>query len=802
MELTESISETTVKTYCYHCGDVCATDHVIYDEKKFCCNGCKTVYDLLKENELCDYYNFENAPGISPGRTTAVNRFEYLDNPEIANRLIQFKDPYQTHITFFVPKIHCTSCIWLLENLHRIDQGIIDTKVNFLQKEVAIIFDHTQIRLSEVANLISSTGYEPQIHLNDLEKKDKKKNSYTTIVKIGIAGFCFGNIMMLSFPEYFSVGNYYDQKGLSRFFGLLNLGLALPVFFYCASEFFRSAWKGIRYRFLNIDAPIALAILVTFSRSVYEILNHSGAGYLDSMTGIVFFMLLGRYFQNKTYDTLSFDRDYKSYFPIAVAVFGSDGTTSPISVTALKKNDRILIRNNELIPADAILLSDSTHVDYSFITGESSPVKKLKGDLIYAGGRQLDGAVQLEVTQSVSQSYLTKLWNKDGKEEANKSTFVDSINFWFTIGVFTIAFSAGLYWFIVDPAKILNAVTAVLIVACPCGLLLTSSFANGNLLRVFGRNKFYLKNAAVINELAKADILLFDKTGTITKGNTVLFEGSQLSHQEIQWVASLAAQSSHPLSQLICSSCLVKPTHVITHFSEIVGKGISGKTGKHEIMLGSASFLEFTPTNNTPLSTSVYLKIDNELKGCFRFHNKYRNGIKQVIESLGSGYQLAVISGDNASEKPALYELFGSSTPLLFNLKPDDKMKVVEEYKKQQKHVVMIGDGLNDAGALNASSAGIAISDDTNTFTPACDAILDGSSFELLPSFFQLAKAGKKIIVITFAFSVLYNAIGLYFAVQGALSPVLAAILMPASTISIVLITTFLTSIAAKRYRL
>lgn len=800
MGLIENISEPIAKTACYHCGDTCKNDHVIYDDKDFCCNGCKTVYDLLKDNELCAYYNFENAPGISPGRTNANNRFDYLDNPEIANQLLQFTDQDQTHITFFIPKIHCTSCIWLLENLHRIDHAIADTKVNFLQKEVQIIFNHKDIKLSEIANLLSSTGYEPLIRLNDMENTAKKVKTNTPVIKIAIAGFCFGNIMMLSFPEYFSLGDFFDQKGLSWFFGLLNLTLAIPVFSYCASEFFVSAWKGIRYRFLTIDAPIALAILVTFLRSVYEILNHSGAGYLDSMTGIVFFMLLGRYFQNKTYDTLSFDRDYKSYFPVAVAVFDSEGNTSPNPVTSLKKNDRILIRNNELIPVDSTLLSDFTHVDYSFITGESNPVKKIKGDLIYAGGRQLDGAIELEVEKVVSQSYLTKLWNKDGKENQSKATFVDSINLWFTLGVFTISIATGLFWFFADPSKILNSMTAVLIVACPCGLLLTSSFAHGNLLRVFGRNKFYIKNASIINELAKAEVILFDKTGTITKGNSVLFEGSQLTHQEIQMLASLAAQSSHPLSQLISGSCMVSPSLKVQEFKEVAGKGIQGKIENHELMLGSNVYLEHAVGSNEVLSTSVYLKIDQEIKGCFRFQNRYRDGLKNVVESLESGYQLAVISGDNASEKNTLAEIFGQSTPLLFNLQPEEKRQVVEDYQQQEKRVVMIGDGLNDAGALNSSNAGITISDDTNTFSPACDAILDGSSFHLLPAFFRLAKVSKKIIVATFVFSVVYNMIGLYFAVKGELSPVLAAILMPASTISIVLITTILTSLAARKH--
>ena len=202
----------------------------------------------------------------------------------------------------------------------RLNQRNIFVIVNFLKKEVKIVFNHQKIKLSEIVQLLTNIGYEPLISLNDLEEKKQKASNKNAIIKIGVAGFCFGNIMMLSFPEYFSMGNYFNQSGLKSFFGFLNLSLSLPVFLFSASEFFTSAWKGIQQRFLNIDLPIAFAIVVTFTRSLYEILTGTGVGYLDSMAGIVFFMLLGRFFQNITYETLSFDRDYKSYFPISVSL--------------------------------------------------------------------------------------------------------------------------------------------------------------------------------------------------------------------------------------------------------------------------------------------------------------------------------------------------------------------------------------------------------------------------------------------------------------------------------------------------
>jgi Cu+-exporting ATPase len=792
----------TTSAVCYHCGESCKAEIVDFDAKHFCCDGCKLVYELLKENSLCTYYNLNNAPGNSPGVSAYSGKYSYLDDTKVAEKLVRYSDENFTHITFYIPKIHCSSCIWLLENLNRLNEGVISSSVNFLRKETTVQFNSKKIKLSEVAELLARIDYEPLINLDALEQKAPAKSNREQVIKIGLAGFCFGNSMMLSFPEYFSVGDFKGQENLSYFFGYLNLLLALPVFFYSASGFFVSAWKSIRYRYLNIDAPIALAILVTFTRSVYEIISHTGSGYIDSMTGIVFFMLIGRYFQNKTYETLSFERDYKSYFPVGVTI-KENGKEVSKPVSELKKGDHIIIRNSELIPSDAILLSNHTHIDYSFITGESAAVKKRAGELIYAGGKQLDGAIELKVQNPVSQSYLTQLWNQDKKTTTEKdTTYVDKINKYFTIAVLSIAFLSAVYWLPTDSSKALNALTAVLIVACPCGLLLTTTFANGNILRIMGRNKFYLKNAGVIEKLSQIDTIIFDKTGTITYGSQVEFKGKPLAEKELQLVASLAAQSSHPLSRKLYTEYAKDKIYEVSEFREIPGNGIKGKVNGNYLVLGSAYFVTGTVKAEDTKSAKVYCMLNGELMGYFSFQNAYRPGLEKLVNTLSEKFKLKLLSGDNDSEKIHLQTMFGESTDLFFEQKPKDKMHYVQQLQKNGHRVMMVGDGLNDAGALNQSDVGIAVSDNTNNFSPACDAILDGSSLSKLPAFIQFAKSGKKAIITTFVISLVYNIIGLSFAVQGTLSPVVAAILMPASSISIVLLTTALTSITAKFLRL
>lgn len=787
----------TTKVLCYHCGEDCEDSDLHIEEKYFCCQGCKMVYEILNKVELCEYYQLNKAPGTKQNKEHRKNKFAFLEDELIQAKLIHFKDAQQSHVTFYLPQMHCSSCIWLLENLGKVDSGVIRSQVNFLKKEVSIVFENKLTSLKNIAELLTDIGYEPHISLHDISEGKVKKYDRSKIFKIGIAGFCFGNIMMLSFPEYFSLGNIEDPK-LKVLFSYLNLGLSLPVFFYSASEFFVSAWKSIKQKFLNIDAPIALAILITFIRSVYEIISGTGAGYLDSMAGIVFFMLIGRFFQDKTYNTLTFNRDYTSYFPLGVTVISENGLEKQIPVSRLKTGDRIKIHNSEIVPADAMLFLGHAKIDYSFVTGESLPVQKGIGEIVYAGGRQTEGAIELEVVKEVSQSYLTQLWNNDSfkkDEEEKQKSFIHKLSRYFTLVLFSIAVISACYWYFTDPSKIWSAVTAVLIVACPCALLLSATFTNGNMLRVLQKYGFYAKNANVLERISKADHIVFDKTGTITfqQESTVVYEGQKLSAEEQQLIRTLANQSSHPLSRAIVSVLPFSKTLVTKKFNELKGKGISGMINGSRVFLGSSDFILGRNTGES--GSRVYARIEDKILGHFIIKSRYRPSLSSVISALKKRFTLSLISGDNEAERVFLQPVFGEKSQLLFNKSPQDKLKYVRLLQLQGKSVVMVGDGLNDAGALKQSDVGIAVSDNINNFSPACDVIFDGKNFDKLPSLLNYCRKNKLIISGSFILSIIYNIIGLFFAVQGELEPVIAAILMPVSSVSIILFTTGLSTI-------
>ena len=646
-----------VQTSCFHCGAPAGPDPVRFDGKRFCCAGCRTVYEILSRNQLCEYYAIDQAPGRA-STLRHSRRFEFLDDETIGARLVERYAPRTAVARFSVPQIHCSSCIWLLENLQRLDPGISNTRTEFLRKSLIVRFDPERTSLRKIVELLASLGYEPELNLGSLGSPHDPPRDRTLYLRLGVAAFCFGNIMLFSLPEYLSSSP--AAKDSRLFFYDLNLVLAIPVVFYSSTIYFTSALRGLAKRIINIDVPIALGISIVFVRSVVEVVSGTGPGFFDSLTGLVFFLLVGQVFQQKTYDSLNFEREYDSYLPLAVTRRTSDGDRE-VPVTGLKPGDRVVLRNQEVLPADAVLMNPRGSVDYSFVTGEAIPVALEQGALLHAGGRIVGTAVEVELVKEVSQSSLAQIWDAWPRSGGSKTRLLmlsNTLGKYFTLGTLFIAAATGIFWLVREPSHALDAVTAVLIVACPCALSLAAPFAFGTAMRLLGRRKLFLKSVAVIESMARVDTVVLDKTGTLTEtsASDVRFVGAGLSVRERSAVAALAGNSPHPLSRSIARIACPDARSLVADFEEKEGEGISGTVDGAAVRLGSAAFVGTTGTPEIE-ATRVHVSINGTVRGWFEFETRYREGVSRVLRNLGLGRRLVVLSGDGPAERKRLLEI-------------------------------------------------------------------------------------------------------------------------------------------------
>lgn len=791
----------------------------------------------MRQSGLGQFYELNTAPGTRIRASGAAGRWGFLDDPVVREKLLDFADVKQARVTLYLPAIHCVACVWLLENLFKLHPGIGRSQVNFSRREAAITFAPDKIKFSELAALLASIGYEPQLTLAETEKAPTRQYKKAWL-QMGLAAFGFGNIMLMSLPFYFGLDSF-SGPWFKLFAGWLSLVLALPVVTYSALDFWQAAWLSLRQRVLVLEVPIVIGLAALYLSSMWEVVAQRGPGYCDSLCALIFFLLCGRLFQKMTHDRLTFDRDYKGFFPLAVMRKTAGGEES-IAISRLQVGDRIVLRHGELLPADGRLAGGEAHIDYSFVTGESGPVGCESGSHLYAGGRQTGGAIEVEILKPVAESYLASLWDHEAfrKPRTNDlNSLTNRYSRYFTKAVVGVALAAAAFWLFRDAAKSLKAFISVLIVACPCAFALAAPLAYGTVQRILGRLGIFLKNALVIERMAGVDTIVLDKTGTLTTADQrgVEFDSPVgLSAAEKKLIGSLARHSTHPHSIRITQE-LGAAGLVVQGFKETPGGGIEGEVVGRRVLLGSQAWLEgwhgiSVAGSSAALARSiagpgtreagsgicahplraeasgdpggrVHVAINGKYRGGFTLENSLRPEVEDLIVQLGGRFKLVLLSGDNPREEARFRKIFGEGTVLRFNQSPSDKLNYIRDLQQRGKRVMMVGDGLNDAGALKQADIGVAVVERIGVFSPASDVILDAAELPRLVRVLALSRQTLQVVRAGFLVSAIYNLVGVGIAAAAVLSPVICAVLMPLSSATVVAFTCGLTAWLGRRLK-
>jgi Cu+-exporting ATPase len=768
---------------CLHCGDDCTTSPVTTPRGSFCCAGCAAVYELIASHGLSAFYTCDVPAGVSQRpRASRHTGYAVLADPLVAERLIEWRRDGHARAEFSVPAMHCASCVWLLEQLWRVVPGVTRSEVDLLRRRVQVQFNEKETSIRQIAEHLSALGYPPVI---DAEHAvgDVPAARRTLYLRIGLAGFAFGNVMLFSIPRYVNGGPL--EPSFQRLFNTLNLVFALPVLLYSAAPYFQSAWQAIRARAMTLDIPVALGLAVLFGRSVVDISSGRGEGFLDSFSGLVFFLLIGRLFQQKAFEQVAFDRTVRSFLPLSIRVAHGD-TTELTPVEQVGVDDELVVRPQEVVPADSVLLDPAGTLDYAFATGESVPVSVAAGDAVAAGGRVLHKAIRVRVVRPVSQSRLVSLWN-DPVFAWRKPYWLADLSgrfgWWFTVLAILLA-AIGAAWWWPDAGRAASVATAVLIIACPCALTLAAPITLGTAMGALGRAGCFVKHPAVVLDLSRIDLVAFDKTGTLTtSGADGVAECDDMSFRDRKLVSRLAAESVHPVSRALAGRGPVVGS--ISDVQEVVGRGLTGKVDGHRVALGSAGFI--SAEVGRPLDARdrrTWAAVDGAIAGWIELDESRRQGIDTAMAALNARVDTMMLSGDHAADSGAWAPLFGSQ--LRFGMAPEDKLAEVHRREAAGQRVLMVGDGLNDAGALRAATVGMAVSDDTACLVPACDAVLRGDRVVDLPAILAYARRARRVIVLCFAVSIVYNVLGLSLALAGRLTPLSTAILMPISSLTVV----------------
>ena len=784
------------KIPCTHCHLEFSEDVMIVDgEHHFCCNGCKGVYHLLSDEGLDSFY--EKAGDIK--LTPPTEQYEDSSNfnaPAFYDKFVKVNSDGFNEVSLIIEGIHCSACVWLNEKaLHKMD-GVIEANINFTNNKATIIWADNILKLSQIIDMIRAIGYNAYPYDASLQEAHANRERKDYYLRMAVAIFASMNIMWIAVAQYagYFSGITQDVKTI------LNIAegvLATPVLFYSGWIFFRGAYYGMKNRVVNMDLLVATGALLTYIFSIYITVVEEGEAYFDSVSMIITFVLIGKFLEvlskKNAADTLDV---IGKHIPSEVNIV-KEGHIVSCKLSDVVIGDIVVVSSGEKVLLDGEILKGSGSFDESSLTGESEPMYKIVGDTVISGTTSIDADIHFRATKDFEHSTLSSLVqllesaiNKKPKIEqiANKlseyfSTVILLLSFatfvvwWFWPHSFETAFMVGI---------------SVIVIACPCALALATPVATLVGLSLGAKKGILFKEAAQLETMAKVDTLVLDKTGTITIGKPEVIKENIFKEFDMELLYSLVKSSKHPVSHGIYEYINKNRENLkvvsFDEFKQIPARGISAKINSNEFLGGNYKLMAENEieVEHSSENTLFYFAVDKKVVAIYELNDKIKDGAKELVDSLKTkGIETIMLTGDN--ELAALRVAKDISLKRVYSEQtPEDKAEFISGLHKENKTVVMVGDGVNDVLALARADIGIVMGSGSDIAVDISDVVLLNDSLTSLEDSFKISRTTYGLIKQNLGISLVYNAITIPLAMGGYVIPLVAAISMSVSSLLVV----------------
>jgi len=797
----DHVGERLEKIACTHCHLEFDKSQLIVEEVEgktcyFCCKGCQGVYHLLRSEGLDTFYEKRGDTKLDRPKEVEDGAFAKFDLEGFAKKYVKTTPEGFHQINLIIEGIHCSACVWLNEKVLHKTPGIIEAEINYTTHKAKVVWDPHEIKLSRIFRTIASIGYNAYPYDASLqeERANRARRDYYARLLVGI--FATMNIMWIAIAEYtgYFTGMRSDVKDVLN---VAEFVLATPTLFYTGWVYFRGAWYGLKNRFVNMDFLVATGATLAWLYSIYAMITHTGEVYFDSVTMIITFVFVGKYLEvlskKRAVDTLD---AMTSSIPTEVIVI-KEGEKSLVAVEEIKPGDMIEVRSGDKVVIDGIISTGSASVDLSSLTGESEPVLKREGEELLSGAIVLDGVLRYEARRAFEDSMLSTIVTMLEESMTKKpkiEQIANRVSGYFSFVILSIALLTFVGWYLYTGGfeHALIVAISVIVIACPCALGLATPVATLVALGEGAKHGLLFKEAAYLETMAKGDILLVDKTGTLTLGEPRVVAYHEIKPYDPKLLYALVKSSTHPISKGVAN--YLQEHHSLPGEMEleeirhIQARGIKAKYRGQKLLGGNQHLMSEEGIGYRSGSEgSLFLfAINGEVVAEFELEDMPKPDTKRAIEAIKKmGIRPVMLTGDNEKIAKRVAKEVGIEE-VHHSLLPADKAEWVDRFHREGHTIIMVGDGINDAIALARSDIAIAMGSGADIAVEVSDVVLLHDTMSSLASAIRLSRMTFKNIKQNLALSLLYNLITIPLAVAGYVIPLVAALSMSLSSLVVV----------------